>query len=430
MLKSLSIRLLLIFVLGFILLIALLRFGVGHSLKQEISTFHANSALRMTRIILDRESGVNWSRAERVADRTRMNLQIQTADRSWSSNGEVVDFTSSQFKPISLEKLHRHHKRHRPEIALAFYQGKRTYRVSTPKATLYYTIEHHKGRFGGHLLWIAAIFLVGLYAAIRYLFAPVADIKRVVKEIGEGNFTAQTNVHRNDELGELAKQVDLMRDQLAQLIESKRSMLLGISHELRTPITRAKVSTELLPTSKYRDAIAADMQEMESIITELLEAERLSENASLSRQVVSINQLVHDMLDESFSQVDVDFHPLADDPFLNIDPIRVKLLLKNLVSNALQYTPTEKPKPQIRLSLSSQQLQICVADFGVGIGVEELSRLTEPFYRPDPSRQRDTGGFGLGLYLCHVIAKAHNGSLKISSELTKGTKVTALLSLV
>ena len=430
MLKSLSLRLLLIFVLGFILLIALLRFGVGHSLKQEINTFHAHSALRMTRIILDRESGVNWNRAERVAERTRMNLQIQTADRSWASNGEVVDFASSQFKPISLEKLHRHHKRHRPEIALAFYKGKRTYRVSTPKATLYYTIEHYKGRFGGHLLLLAAIFLLGLYAAIRYLFSPVADIKRVVKEIGEGNFTAKTNVHRNDELGELAKQVDLMRDQLAQLIESKRSMLLGISHELRTPITRAKVSSELLPAGKHRDAIAADMQEMESIITELLEAERLSENTSLSRQVVSINQLVNDMLKESFSQEDVDFQPLTDDPFLNIDPIRVKLLLKNLVSNALQYTPVDKPKPQIRLNLSMQQLQICVTDFGMGIESEALSRLTEPFYRPDPSRQRKTGGFGLGLYLCHVIAQAHNGSLKISSELTKGTKVTALLSLV
>jgi len=186
MLKSLSIRLLLIFVLGFILLIALLRFGVGHSLKQEINTFHANSALRMTRIILDRESGVNWSRAERVADRTHMNLQIQTPDRSWASNGEIVDFANSQFKPISLEKLHRHHKRRPPDIALAHHKGKRTYRVSTPRVTLYYTIEHYKGRLGGHLLLIAAIFLVGLYAAIRYLFAPVADIKRVVKEIGQG----------------------------------------------------------------------------------------------------------------------------------------------------------------------------------------------------------------------------------------------------
>lgn len=428
--KSLSIRLLLIFVISFILLIVLLRLGVDHSLKQEINSLQASSVIRVTRIILNRASGINWDRAERVAERTKMDIKIQTSERNWSSSNQDIDTGALTFKIIDTSKIHRHPRHSIPVIAIANHHGKRTYRVSTPNAIFYYTIDRHRGYFGWHFLAIAVLFLLGLYIAIRYLFAPVAEIKRVVKAIGNGDFQAQTHVDRDDELGELAHQVDDMNNKISNLIESKRSLLLGISHELRTPMTRAKVATELLPKSKYRLSIAQDIQEIDNIISELNEAEKLSENNSLSRKVVSINELVIELITNSFSQDDVQFSPLPDDPYLNVDPIRVKLLLKNLLENALQYTPRGREKPLVKLGLNATELMISVEDFGVGVEEKELLRLTEPFYRPDPSRQRETGGFGLGLYLCHVIAKAHNGSLKISSKLTKGTKVTVLLPLV
>lgn len=430
MFKSLSIRLLAIFVISFILLLALMRLGVGHSLKQEIDSLQAGSVMRVTRIILDRESGINWRRAERVAERIKMDIEIQTPERNWSSNNQSVDIKKLVFKAFDTSKIHRHPRHSAPDIALAKYRGKNIYRVTIPKATIYYTTGLHRGSFGWHFLAIAALFLLGLYIAIRYLFSPVAEIKRVVKEIGDGNFQTRTNVDRSDELGELAQQVDDMSDKISNLMESKRSLLLGISHELRTPITRAKISTELLPKSKHQVAISEDMREMGSIISELIEAEKLSENAGLSRQAVSINELVKDLIRSAFADKGVQFSPLPDDPYVDIDPIRVKLLLKNLLKNALLYTPQDRQKPLIDLALNSTELLISVEDFGVGVDENELSRLIEPFYRSDPSRQRDTGGFGLGLYLCHIIAKAHNGSLNITSELTKGTRVTACLSLV
>ena len=430
MLKSLSIRLLLIFVIGFVLLIALLRLGVGHSIKQEINSLQAGSVMQLTRIIMGREQNINWARAERIAERAQMDIQIQAPERFWSSSDVVLDADSLTFSAVDTSKIHHSPRRPKPMVDLAKNLGKKTYRVTLPTATFYFTIDRHQGRFGWHFLLIAALFLFGLYIAIRYLFAPVNNIKRVVKEIGDGNFQARTNVHRHDELGELAKQVDDMSNKISNLMESKRSLLLGISHELRTPITRAKVSTELLSDSKHRQSIVEDMQEMDEIISELIEAEKLSENASLSRQAVSINALVVELLQSSFSEEGIRFHPLPEEPYLNIDPIRVKLLLKNLLKNALQYTPQDRERPLIQLALNTQELIINVEDFGVGVEKDKLSRLTEPFYRPDPSRQRATGGFGLGLYLCNVIARAHNGNLTITSELKKGTVVTVLLSLV
>jgi len=120
---------------------------------------------------------------------------------------------------------------------------------------------------------------------------------------------------------------------------------------------------------------------------------------------------------------------LEDAPYLNIDPIRVKLLIKNLLKNAIQYSSEDSAKPKISLSLNNESLTIDVIDLGIGMPADLLDRLTEPFYRLDQARQRETGGFGLGLYLCQAITNAHKGTLTFNSEVGQGTHVTANLAL-
>jgi len=163
----------------------------------------------------------------------------------------------------------------------------------------------------------------------------------VVKEVRQGNFLARTNTHRQDELGELAKQVDNMAEDLDRLIESKRSLLLSISHELRTPLTRAKISSQLLDANKHRESLQDDLGEMENIISELIEAEKLSQATPLARQVVDINELIKEVLAESFTDNGIEFMPLTETSFVNIDPTRIKLLVKNLLKNAVQYSMQE-----------------------------------------------------------------------------------------
>lgn len=432
MFKSLPVRLLLIFVIGFIVLLSVLHIGVEYSLKSKINTLQAGSLMRMTRIILDRETNqIDINRATHVAERTGIRIHIHTEQETWSSENSTLKTENFEFKPVELQPFQRGKKhRHKPpkmELAKGFKFN--VYKVTTRHGTLFYEIDNPRWEFDLYWVLIAGLFILCLYVAIRYLFAPIADIKQVVQQVSKGNFKARTGTKRRDDLGELADQVDSMAGELDRLIESKHSLLLSISHELRTPITRAKISSNLLKQDKHSASVLEDLSEMETIITELIETEKLSQASPLARQVTDINALIEEVLAESFKGNTVDFRGLKDSPYVNIDPIRVKLLVRNIVKNAIQYSIESKLAPKIQLDLDDQFLSIHVIDKGLGMPENLLERLTEPFYRLDQSRQRETGGFGLGLYLCQAIVRAHRGELKIYSEEGEGTEVTATLSL-
>ncbi len=142
-----------------------------------------------------------------------------------------------------------------------------------------------------------------------------------------------------------------------------------------------------------------------------------------------MNELVNQVINEYFADEEIVFVEHADSPFVNVDMVRVKVLIKNLLQNALKYTPPGNQPPQISVQLDEGSFNLCVKDSGVGIEEGMIDKVVEPFYRVDPSRQRNTGGFGLGLYLCKAIAEAHNGSLKIQSEIGVGTQITANIGL-
>lgn len=109
------------------------------------------------------------------------------------------------------------------------------------------------------------------------------------------------------------------------------------------------------------------------------------------------------------------------------DGPRIKLLLKNLLDNALRHTPVGAPPPEVTLEQAPNGVTLTVRNHGTGVAPEHVSHLTEPFYRADPSRRRETGGYGLGLYLCRVIAEAHGGALAIDSAPGRGTNVRVSL---
>ena len=432
MIKSLSIRLLFIFIASLIVLISLLYAGIEYSISNKVHNLQASSLARMSRIIIDRDTHqISVDRAMHLAERTGLRIHIRTAEQSWSSVDQNFDETKFQFTPLELKPFPNRKKHHKqpPQIELAKRLNFNIYRIQTKRGVVFFEVDKPHIQFEWYWLLIAGLFILCLYLSIRYLFAPVADIRHVVKEVRQGNFLARTNTRRQDELGELAKQVDNMAEDLDRLIESKRSLLLSISHELRTPLTRAKISSQLLDANKHRESLQDDLGEMENIISELIEAEKLSQATPLARQVVDINELIKEVLAESFTDNGIEFMPLTETSFVNIDPTRIKLLVKNLLKNAVQYSMQEHIEPRITIALSANKLIIKVIDKGVGMPAELVDRLTEPFYRLDQSRQRETGGFGLGLYLCQAIVKAHHGELLIESKEGDGTSVTATINL-
>ena len=315
--------------------------------------------------------------------------------------------------------------------------------------------------------WITLAVLLALtalaFAYVRRLLKPLDDIGAGARRFGAGDFSQPIAVRRRDELGDLAGQINTMGHDIHQMLEAKRAMLLAISHELRSPLTRARLNTELLPetadTQAPRDALLRDLAEMGRLITDLLESERLTNrHAALNCELTDLGALVEQVVDAGLG-ASIAAVPVAQSdapgsvamattpetapaavalavapglPQLQIDRVRLRLLLRNLLDNARRYSADSDSgaAAPIAVSLSCQgnDLVLRVRDHGPGVMEAQVSRLSEPFFRADAARQRSTGGVGLGLYLCRLVAQAHGGSLSVRNA-HPGLEVTVSLPL-
>lgn len=252
------------------------------------------------------------------------------------------------------------------------------------------------------------------YKSVRRLLRPLDDIRAGAQRFGRGEFGSDIPVRRRDELGDLAEDVNTMARSIHQMLEAKRGLLLAISHELRSPITRARLHVELLPEggegAMRREALLRELQEMADLVTELLESERLGQgHAALQREPTDLAALARDAINGAAVTKQLD----SVVPLLQLDRVRMRLLLRNLVDNALRHGAGAQP-PLVRVSRDGDgRVVLAVRDHGPGVDEAALPQLAEPFYRPDASRERATGGVGLGLYLCRLIAQAHGATFTV-----------------
>ena len=277
---------------------------------------------------------------------------------------------------------------------------------------------------------ISILVLAGCFFTVSWLIRPIRWIKEGAGRIGQGELDYRIPVRRRDDLGDLTVDINRMADDVQGMLDAKQQMLLAISHELRSPLTRTKVALEFLEDDKTRQSILDDVEEMERLITDLLESERLNtRHSKLQLKPVDLTALIHDLVLTDFAAEAsrIRLHTPETRLISTVDETRIRLLVKNLVDNALCYAPTDDSEVEIAVERAADQISIRVSDHGCGMSPEQVERATEPFYRTDPARCRDTGGFGLGLYLCRRIAEAHGGSLVIDSEQERGTQVTLLL---
>jgi signal transduction histidine kinase len=253
------------------------------------------------------------------------------------------------------------------------------------------------------------------YRIVRSLLRPLADIRAGAIRFGEGDFSTPIEPRRRDELGELALQINRMADGLQQRLDAKRELLLAISHELRSPLTRARLNAELVAESSARDALLHDLGEMRDLITDLLESERLAGggHAALNTETSDLNALVADVIESQFAGTAVNAELDPTLPPLPLDRTRIRLLLRNLIDNAQRHSPPEgaPSAPTVTTLRREDRIVLRVRDHGPGVDEAQLAHLGEAFYRTDSARQRSTGGVGLGLYLCRLVAQAHGGNL-------------------
>jgi signal transduction histidine kinase len=294
-------------------------------------------------------------------------------------------------------------------------------------------LEWRKHPTGTGLVTLMALLLLTAiaYLAVVKLLNPLNDIRAGAKRFGQGRFKESIPVKRRDELAQLAEQINQMAADIDTMLEAKRGLLLAISHELRSPLTRARVNVELLPESgeilKNREALLSDLTVMNQLISDLLESERLNDrHAVLNREAVNLVRLVKEVIAEMPNAANVKLEVFESPEVAFLDIARMRLLIRNLIDNAIQHGAPALMPPEVLISANAVQIKIVVRDFGKGVEINQLAKLGLPFYRADSARLRATGGVGLGLYLCKLVAQAHGGELSFENA-QPGVKVTVAI---
>ncbi len=422
---SLSGKLVLLFVfMAFLFVIFVgsgFRFFINHHFKDNVQP-HIVKYLEY--VLADLGSPPDPQRARQLADELNLEIHIINQQHQWSSQGQTINLANLRFK-------HSHTVNQR-QYNLVEYEGQEYLMAEVDNTTLLFTVPRlrpERGTLRGWLPFVILLLILFLlYHATRRLFAPIETIQAGVKRFGQGDLDHRITVNRRDELGELADNFNGMAADIQQMLEAKRQLLLAISHELRSPLTRAKVASEFLDNEKQKSQINRELDEMEKLIEELLETERLTtRHTVLNKSRQDLKTLINEVIKSYFVANAVELDMPTDAINMNIDAARIKLLIKNLIDNALRHTPADVSPPRITLQKNLNNVVLEVTDEGPGIDEKHLPHLMEPFYRADASRQRETGGYGLGLYLCKIITEAHDGRLTITSKTGEGTTVTVVL---
>jgi signal transduction histidine kinase len=402
----------------------------------------AHISLHTTYFVQDLGSPPSIERAEAITATNPMDIKIQGPGMDWSSDPDFPDademeFSTSDFFDRVREGIFASSG---PDVrledmAFARYQDHSYVKIDIDGYRILLSSPKIAIKPGPNLATpiiglISILVLAGCFFAVAWLIRPIQWIKEGAGRIGGGDLDYRIPKARRDDLGDLTRDINRMADDVQGMLDAKQQMLLAISHELRSPLTRTKVALEFLDDEQLRRGILDDVEEMERLITDLLESERLNtRHSTLQCSTLDLVQLVRELVASDFAdeQDRIRLVIPAGPVQCNVDETRIRLLVKNIVENALCYTPVEAEAVQVSVEQVTGAVLIRVTDHGAGMSPSQVERATEPFYRADPARCRDTGGFGLGLYLCRRIAEAHGGSLDMHSEEGRGTEVVVRL---
>lgn len=272
----------------------------------------------------------------------------------------------------------------------------------------------------------------------RTLTRPIREITEATREVSKGNMDLEVPVRSRDELGELASSFNRMSAELSRSLTLRRQMTADIAHELRTPLSlilghAEAVHDGVLPPSKETFEIIREESERLDHLVEDLRTLSLADADELPMTCEPIApgkllQEVKTIYSNSANQKNIGLMVTCpeDLPDVNIDPGRMLQVLKNLMDNALRYTPDGG---QVTLSArkAGRQVEISLQDTGPGLGEDDLARIFDRFYRAAPSRNRENGGSGLGLAIAKSLVEKQNA--RIWAECQAGQGLTVIVAI-
>lgn len=290
------------------------------------------------------------------------------------------------------------------------------------------------------VIGLVIIIIYGAYKTRKYL-KPVEDITNLISQINESSLCRRIDVESaRYELKELVMTINSMLDRVNAGYAKQKMFVSDVSHELRTPISVVAGYANMLKRWARDDeavfdesvnAIIEEADNMKYLVDNLLFLVR-SDNNTISYDMESfdLSTLMHDVFKSSLL-LDNNKHSLncdiADGIFITGDRARIKQAIRIFIENAIKYTP---PMGSITLSLEKEGegAMVTIADSGIGISKKDMAHIFKRFYRGDKSRNRQAGGYGLGLPIARSIINAHGGKIRLRSKENEGTIIDIIMN--
>lgn len=292
------------------------------------------------------------------------------------------------------------------------------------------------------------VVLIAMNAAIlgwfisRSFTKPIQELDKATRELERGNFSVRTTIKTNDELDQLSNAFNRMVSALSkmdeerlQLDKAKSEFLSITSHELRTPITPLKAQLQMLQqeyfgklTEKQKesiDIVLRNAERLNKIIEDFLEISRI-EAARLKFifRKTNLQELIQETVGfmEGFAkEKEITIITVTEKlPVIEMDPDRVSQVLRNLIHNAIKFSPN-KSQIEVRAIEENNYILFRVKDQGIGMTSEDQIRVFEPFYQVEKTLNRKYGGTGLGLTICRGIVEAQKGKIWVDSIVGSGS---------
>jgi signal transduction histidine kinase len=270
------------------------------------------------------------------------------------------------------------------------------------------------------ILYLAVLIPLALVA--RRIVRPLRALTERVGNVGLTTASSPMVADGPSDVRELIDAFNQADTRLSSLLTEKDVMLGAIGHDLKTPLAALRVRIENVEDDAERDKMAATVDEMVTILDDILMLARVGKSAE-DVQKTDIGALIDTVVSEFPDDAKITIDKASERYVAPVRPVLIRRALRNLVGNALQYAGNA----DVRMERKGGTIQLIVDDDGPGIPVDQLDRIFEPFARVESSRNRALGGSGLGLTIARAIAHAHHGSITLQNRATGG--VRAILSL-
>ena len=267
-------------------------------------------------------------------------------------------------------------------------------------------------------LWIILPGLLLILIALVFLknqTRPIVNLAKAAEKFGKGEFIKEFRPSGAKEIRQAAYEFDKMRKRITVHLNQRSEMLSGISHDLRTPLTRLKLQLTFLKQQDLAKKMSDDVEEMEKMLNEYLEF--ASQQKSEETELINLNNVIEDIV-KKYEDKQISLF-LEENLEISIRPNSIKRCLINLIDNSLAYGK----KAEIFTKKTMNSLIILIDDDGPGISESEYLNVMKPFYRIDKSRGQNKSGVGLGLSIANDIVRSHGGNISLEKSPLSGLRV-------